>query len=475
MSAADTDPQNLQRDFPSALASGVYSAKANETRVNGRLEGALKATDREDAGVPSQDTNLVPEDVPYKYLTPAQRLTLTHVANLANRNNAQAELGSAIDQIKDTGTEPQGRDGRSVFDNAIQTLNDNEKAAVLRQRQAAHWEYDAVSPLAAMSPDQATAHFAKLAKATDDALHAQTGDPEAGTYKDRKAVQALAQKKWDKVQKDRDDDPALSVSTGEGKDPGVDAAYRLASQTRDVIQPDGSTAKIPAYSPQTVNQKVIDARLAAQEQRGIPQGERSPLTKDEGKALLNLGTDHPADLDPVAFDAKMKAAATRARDLYGPQYDVFALQKASEDLIKDKAKRDAAGFVITKLARGEALDPADYRRIQQSWETGRLSKFMDHLDTGGPTAVPVSPPVGGSGNPFASAPAPAAAPGPAQQPSAPSRVAVPFTASGPAKAAPAQIDYLRNNPAAAQEFDKRFGPGAAARILAPSLSGTSQQ
>ena len=326
-----------------------------------------------------------------------------------------------------------------------------------------------------MSPDQATAHFAKLAKATDDALHAQTGDPEAGTYKDRKAVQALAQKKWDKVQKDRDDDPALSVSTGEGKDPGVDAAYRLASQTRDVIQPDGSTAKIPAYSPQTVNQKVIDARLAAQEQRGIPQGERSPLTKDEGKALLNLGTDHPADLDPVAFDAKMKAAATRARDLYGPQYDVFALQKASEDLIKDKAKRDAAGFVITKLARGEALDPADYRRIQQSWETGRLSKFMDHLDTGGPTAVPVSPPVGGSGNPFASAPAPAAAPGPAQQPSAPSRVAVPFTASGPAKAAPAQIDYLRNNPAAAQEFDKRFGPGAAARILAPSLSGTSQQ
>ncbi len=392
---------------------------------------------------PVQDANTSGEDgnIPYRFLTPGQRISLTNIARVADRTHATRAVDDDLERIRRTGQSLIGADGKTSLDRARASLTENEFARAQAEWRKAHLEYDAISPLQGMTPEAAAAHLDELVPGEELA-----GD----SYRDSWAVHDKAVKAWKAIETQRERDPGLSVNS----DPLVKLAYRDAKATKQVPQPDGTVATLPALSPQEQNQKIIDARLAAQARLGIPLDQRSPITRGEAERLL--GIHDPSKLDEQTFFDRIAAAAKRAEESYGPEYGVYAMQKAIGFMVRSKEQRLVTAGIILKMAKGEGLSAADMRKLNLTQGMAPLSRFVDQFDEEATNRATLS-----------HAPA-------APQAALPSTFGVAVSApNGGVQPNKRQIEWLRGNPEGWREFDAKFGPGAAARVLRAPL-GNSQ-
>lgn len=248
-----------------------------------------------------------------------------------------------------------------------------------------------------------------------DTLRPKPGAPD---YIAQSKLFADAVDKADAIRKARVDDPAMSVSP----DPEV----KNAAATADFSK------------PETVK-PLITARYAAQERAGIPEDYRSPITKNEALALSKpLQQALPGE----ERDA-LKEMAQNFQNLFGDDADdAFAFAIRARKL--DASVTKEAARVSRKLGLGQPISREELRAADQSTEIAQARRTM----TGPPPEVGMMPDV--------YTPSVAPSPPPASAPTAAS-----LTNIAPAGA----ITDLRQNPDLAADFDRKYGKGAAQKIL----------
>lgn len=316
------------------------------------------------------------------------------------------------------------------------TLGDDDAAKWLEKRQLAADTFEAVAVMDTMSNDQIEQHL--------DDLEPQAG---AADFSRRQAVYDKAEKRAKALQDLRLKDPAKAVEEA----PIVVEAQKNYNPAR----------------PESI-QDVVRARLAAQEQVGIPKAIQKPVTRKEAYAIIAPiqtvidGVDAavvtaqakaktPAERRAVAKAARQQAeneirsTITAVEEIYGP-YAQEVLAFAISESVRDKEIGDLAAGIYRKITKGEAPAPSELTALQDTTEASVAEKSM----TG------EAPP------PQRQEPAPAAPPKPASGRGAQTPPAQPGTRQPPSRRA---VDFLIANPATAAQFDAIYGAGSAAEWL----------
>lgn len=477
---------------------------------------------------------LVGETPPSRFqgLDPARaRAITTHVRNSLINHTTQ-ETNDDLARIRRTGEPAVGPDGRTSFDRAALVFLPNQRARLAIARQEAERSFRATAGLNLMTEDQMERHLNDLSP---------TNIEEDESYAVATRVENVARRAADRIREIRQRDPALAVSggivrgSGTRTQIGADGSLTTlpgdddmraqpapeVAQAMEVLRrrhpeiaisvaEDGSVAFDERAVPDNVRQDawrvLIDARLTAQDRLGI---QRAPITRAEATRLLNMPAD--ANLDDTQFERALRGAADRAAAIYGPTYGRLAFETALGFRTTTRERRDSAASVISSLVHGDQMTQADFdrlRRLQQldqetaMWGGGGRGGYgapthrfgMDNsLGAAGNRAnffnrnvgitgegfdVPLSnvgqPDMGrpaisthatdlatGSRGGFGAGPIPRGAQRQFENP------------------LPEEVEWLRRNPTLWQEFDRDFGPGAAATYLqgdeAPRRGGRGSQ
>lgn len=250
---------------------------------------------------------------PYRYLTPQQRTQLMNQARKAYGGRATEEISNSLQQILDTGQAPVDERGRTALDRAWPLLTDKQRTVEQRRWLEATEKHKAVAPLTTMSDSDGRARI--------DELFPKPNDP---NYAVSHRVYDYAAKEWEKIETKRQKDPADSVE----KSPVVmEAVAAIRAQA----------GRIPAVK---AAEMLIDARLEAQRQIGLPVYRQRRITQPEAKDLLQL-PDQPTEED---IERAMKDANDRAKK-YGKHAE-NALRDAIHMTIHGKTARlDAEDLV----------------------------------------------------------------------------------------------------------------------------------
>lgn len=307
-------------------------------------------------------------------LSPSQRHALLTRARTAMSAITQQDVGDDIERMR-RGKEPAlDAQGRTSLEKAKTLLQPNQAAKLDIQWREAQMEHKAITPLESMSEDEATAHIASLAP----------GNVEDGeSYKSAARVQLKAQAKWDKIQKARAEDPVKAVST----DPELKTAVEIAAKRHtsvglttdddgNLVQTETGMAADPDDRRRALG-LVFQARLDAQDKRGVPEYGQRILTKKEAADLLQMPS--PATMEPKAYRKGLEDAAERAHALYGPEYAA----KAVEDAIgfqrgtRDKEKHGIETRILRQIATGEGITRQDVRQYQDLQSVDKIGRFLD--------------------------------------------------------------------------------------------------
>lgn len=243
-----------------------------------------------------------------------------------------------------------------------------------------------------------------------ESLRPKSGAPD---FANDQAVYEEVEKRVDELRKERNLDPAKSVE----RDPAV-----LRARTEfDPKKPE-------TYGP------LIAARLAAQIKAGLPEDHLSPITKDEAIAL----TVPLRRMLPGQERATLTELGKTFQSLFGKHADEafqYALRVHKVDA--EVARTSAA--LMKKLGLGEGAIEAS-RRTDEAIERSEALKAIGVGPWDDPAAAP--PPV-----------PPAVAPPPAEPPTTATII--------PRRA----IEALRDRKYTPADFDKKYGPGSAKKVL----------
>lgn len=414
---------------------------------------------------------------------------LTHARN-ALSTTLQQDAKDAATLLEQGQDPPKDAHGRTAFDrvrmvlqpNQITKMNILENEARMKGRTVFGDGMDA-KPLSDLSETEAMDRIAKLA-----------GD--SSNARSTAKVQTQAEKLWGKISDQRKRDPAQAVSgmmvagpagpqISIGEDgqlvmrEGEDGAYKFApsrevrnaakliqSRIPDAIlgqDADGSvsitTPKGPAGSTQhQAWGALFEARRAAQTRLGVQEFDQRLITKREAKELLQIPED-PTKISERQYLSALKSAADRAEMIYGEKYGPKVFQDAVSLHIKGKPydnkageKSDAMLRAAAKLiATGERISDADSRKFSALGDLDLINQSflqprMSPLDAERPLIAPQSRPT---------------------QDAAQSRRAWSSDQTNTAGQLPndQQKEWIRSNPDGWQQFDLKFGKGAAARAL----------
>src|SRR5262245_4412986 len=197
-----------------------------------------------------------------------------------------------------------------------------------RQREDAHTIWVKTHGLSTLKDDELTARLTELKPAADAENHGRG----------QRIYDALANKVA-ALRQQRRDDPAASVSD----DPMVqDAAAAL-----DANDPAPWRA-------------LVQARLAAQDAAGIPQGEQSPITRDEALTLTE-----PLRRVPPGEEGEALAEVTQRFDaMFGDHAD-RAFAEALRWSAADAATASAVGSLLRKIGLRQPLTRDEARSLEQ--------------------------------------------------------------------------------------------------------------
>lgn len=363
-------------------------------------------------------------------LDPAQ---LTDIVKRASRtstarkesvyHDAVRSVDGAVAMIEDHGKLPDGFDLEGTFKIITESgqpsvvnrvRNDLTKAQKLHD---AKFDEDG-TPIDRMSMDRLAAHKQALVPSPEM-------DPK--DYGVASEVYEKTKQKIDKLEKMRQEDPALAV----------DSFNEVQGIAEAVARNDGSATQAD----------LVEARLAAQERIGIDPDDQRPLTKVEAKALLDL-PDDPSRLNEKQYITRLKSAADRAEQQYGPALARKVFESAIAQHVKDKTGSEASAGIISKMVKGETVKLEDYRRMNTMFEADRIASTFDRT---------VRPDMGDEARPFIS-PLHAAS----------EKQFLTEYAGDAAKRQPTpELEaWIRSNPDQWVLYDAEYGRGAAARALA---------
>lgn len=381
--------------------------------------------------------------LPGKYLnlSPKRRAALIYKAKTAQSWTSQQDVLDDIERIRDTGQPKVGADGTTSLQRAERVLGKNQIDRFASKWKEAEAEYKAVSPLKDMSEDEALKHLSDLIP--------DAGAEGSDSYKIADRAHGKAEAAWKKIKEARLKDPAGSVA----KSPEVmQAAERIRAVNPEVSLAQDENGELVlstrdgSVPPTRATEIMLDARMEAQARMGIPSYQRKVLTKREAEQLLDMPADQGL-LSERDFTRKLRAAADRSEQMYGPQYGRPAFESAVALHIKGKEHREEAAGLITKMIKGEAVKQRDFENmmiLEQIDQIGRVFDVQRPLDEARPAI-------------FSAEPAPQ---------SFPKGGGFKVQEQMAKKPNDAQVEWVAQDPEARQPiFDLEFGRGAYARAV----------
>lgn len=288
---------------------------------------ADQGVDGGSAHVDTRLSSLIPPDDLMKMVHRAESelSRQTHEQTIA-ANNEKATVNRLMaddnSSIMATGQEvPQLTSGRVEA-----SLGPNGRVEFEQNRINAHDYYAQMNGIEQVSAGEMQARVASLAPQ----------DGQIG-FKERAKMQKTAQKIIDTLIEDRFDDPAASAN----KLPFVKASAREASLDRPW-----------SYTP------LVRARMAAQEQLGIPEELRIPITKAEANQLLGIIQQAPPQ-------DKLKAIQSVVETVNGAyaEHATKALGFMLRAYHGNEELRAQAGIMLQKIASGQPLGLDDARQF----------------------------------------------------------------------------------------------------------------
>jgi Transglycosylase SLT domain. len=438
-------PSDVRRRFPGGVDTvtsadflGIWQDKI--TRFSGDSAPSAEATRVAEAETGTvSDAGVAKLPAKYSYLSAERRAALLKSAKSARdtklnerRSELKQQLYDDIESVRRTGQ------GRAVLEleTAKKVLEPNQIATYEIDRKEAGMEYEAMRDLPSMTDDGLQVHLDSLA-------------PEPG-----EADYGLKQKVFDKVERaingekgireQREKDPAAAVD----KLPSVQRVKESLANIEDATG-EGMAADPALLGDFGATELVLEARMAAQRDIGIPDWQMKPITRAEAEALLNMPS--PSSLDEREYQRGVLAAADRAETTYGPRYARAVMEAAIEFQLRNARDRDLrriSSGVILKMARGEDIDPDLYRKMREFQEIDRIGRAFDSS---------FRPMLDDEAHPYIS-------PEFARE----TRDGMIDYAEKEGKKTPypEEIEELRKHPEFWDKFDLRYGRGAAAKALA---------
>lgn len=391
---SESDKAKIPGDFQTAIET-VPQNDADRQRYVGGLENRVANRESAALGAPRGSG-------PYPNLSPQQRSRLTNVVKVAARDDTLQSLKDSETEILRTGEAPKDDKGRTALQRAKFSLTENQLSKAVISWDTAVATHAAVAPLPNMTVSEARDHI-------DNLNPDHNANVEHYAIADK--VQKAAQAAWNKIENLRESDPATAVDDA----PEV-------QQVRQSLKDAGVSG--PSTSG---NEKLIEARLAAQTRLQIPPYQQRMLTSHEATDLLRLP---PRPDSPDEVEAAIKEADGRAKQIYG-KYADDALDAAINLRLKTAATRTSAHDLVAGF-RAESAPKPDPGK---SWMDVVKGLFTPADSSKQPT----------KGEPQAAVPGTASTPVPNEN----------------------QINWVIADPGARQaDFDAKFGPGSFAKIMA---------
>ncbi|MDH2400457.1 hypothetical protein QCM77_10980 [Bradyrhizobium sp. SSUT18] len=342
--------------------------------------------------------------------------TLTYLG----RRYSHAESETAMETQRVEGLVKSDLSSMLTTGRGVDDLNPYRVQHALGATAAQKWDDDRNDALATWS---ATHDLPSLTNAQiEDRLNSiapKAGDPD---FIRKQAVYTATNEAAVALRKQRDTDPAATVKA----DPLVKAAEAAPGG-------DGSVRNL------------VEARLAAQTRAGIPKENQSPITHEEAITLTRpLRTMLPGQERDVLTSMAQKFQST-----FGDHADsAFAFALRAHKVDTEVAQ--VAARLIKKLGLGQLPDAEDARAVEGAAEIGAAQRAVGSMSSGD-IAVQSGVPGFGMGPDQQLVDAGAAARAAAQK----AGVSLPVRA----------VMDLRANPKLSVDFDRKYGAGAAAKIL----------
>lgn len=163
-----------------------------------------------------------------------------------------------------------------------------------------------------------------------------------------------ATKKFDAIVKLRRDDPAMAVEQS-----------KLVQEVRSKFE-----KGIP--KSQSEKQMLIDARMTAQRQAGIPESLRSPITDREASALASDLEDTPED----QIQTRLEDLAKSVRDNYGKDYAGVVMKSVIREYVRRGEQREEMMGVVQNMMNAKEIGPMDWQRARDL-NSGRAMRVIN--------------------------------------------------------------------------------------------------
>lgn len=426
---------------------------------------------------PSPEDAANPTRSQYAMLSGKRRQVMITKARIALSNIYQQRLNSDIARIEEGGEEERDESGQTWFEKASRILQPNVLSKWKSKRDAAILTRDATAPLQFMSDDEFTQHFEKIGR-----------DPRTG--EDRKDVEFVAirnarraaENTWEKIQSERSKDPYSAAAEHPEAKRVVDALKHRAGNvvigTAEVM-PDikGGDPSLPGIITEgmtpaelrSARKQIVEANLAVQERLGVREPRH--ISKEGAQRLMAIRKDASEE----QFRDGLAAAAKRAGDEYGAEMgekvfrDALVLtqtnagrakideyaSEGSAALIAQK-RAEARADVLTKHMFGRPVTDADMANLKRQDQWLRVIGMGPDFSGRGSGLNPGLPSVG---QPYQS---------PIRETKQPNE-----------RQSQALLQMIGQNPAKAQQlredFDAKFGDGAAMRVISKMMQGETDR
>lgn len=417
---------------------------------------------------PSPEDAANPTRTQYAMLSGKRRQVMINKARVALSHKYQQRLANDIARIEDGEDEEVDERGETNFDKARRVLLPNVLAQWQTKKDRATLKRDSLRALKDMPEDQADQHIRSIGR------DPRTGEERADIgYATIRAVRVQAEKEFEKIREQRRKDPAAAVSNSPEMRRAVASMQGRPGAVSVGVDEYGDpvidTQNLTPQQQRAASQQLVESSLAAQERLGISKANQRTISKRQAEKLLDMR--NPSELTSQQQKEALTAAAERANRQFGSEMGERVLRDAlvlafhpNADNLRDYTRRGQSVFrdsaaaeerfnLVAKQAFGRSITPQDMGRVQM---LDRLDAMPSILPEPGTGMDPGRPYIG---QPYQS---------PIRETRKPNE-----------RQTQLLLQQISTNPAQAQklreDFDAKFGDGAAMRVISKMMGGETDR